>query len=64
MRPKRDIVPYMFSANMSVNASLSIGKLYKRCRSLGLPIKRGSRYRARMLHKRAARCFRLGTVRP
>jgi hypothetical protein len=55
MRQKRAITPYMFSADASVNASLSLGKIFKQCRLFGLPVKRGSRYRARMLHRRAAR---------
>jgi hypothetical protein len=55
MRPRRDVMPYMGSSDISINASLSIGKIWKRCRLLGLKIKHGSRYQSRLKSKQAAK---------
>ncbi len=63
MNPKRDIVPYMFSVDMGVNTSLSLGKIRKRIRTANPAYKPHSLYCARLLHKRAARLARLGIVR-
>lgn len=63
MKPRRDVAPYMGSSDMSVNASLSLGKLYKRIRSINPASKPTSRYRARLLNKQAARKMKRGIVR-
>ena len=54
MKPIRDIVPYMFSPDIAVNASISLGKIRKRIRRINPAYKPTSRYQARQ-HKRAAR---------
>lgn len=63
MKPRRDITPYMGSSDMSVNASLSLGKIYKRIRSINPASKPCSRYQIRLKNKRAARRIRPGVVR-
>lgn len=63
MKQRRDIVPYFFSPDMAVNASLSLGKIRKRIRMINLPYKPSSRYQWRLQHKRAARRMKRGTVR-
>lgn len=63
MKPRRDIAPYIASTNMSVNASLSLGKLYKRIRTIDPACKPSSRYRTRLLNRQAARKLKRGIVR-
>lgn len=63
MKPRRDITPYMGSSDVSVNASLTLGKLYKRIRMIDPARKPSSRYQARLKNKQAARRMRLGVVR-
>lgn len=64
MRSRRDIAPYMFSADLGVNASLSFGKIRKRIRMVNPAYRPSSFYRARLLHRRAARRAMPGIVRP
>ena len=63
MKPRRDITPYMGSSDVSVNASLTLGKLYKRIRMIDPAHKPSSRYQARLKNKQAVRRMRLGVVR-
>lgn len=63
MKPRRDITPYMGSADNSINASLTLGKLYKRIRLIDPARKPSSRYQARLKNKLAARRMRPGVVR-
>jgi len=64
MRPRRDVTPYMGSADDGINASLTLGKLYKRIRMYVKPgYKPGSRYQARLKNRLAARRMRPGMVR-
>lgn len=63
MKPRRDVAPYIGSSDMGVNASLSLGKLYKRIRSINPASKPCSRYRTRLLNRRAARKMKYGIVR-
>jgi hypothetical protein len=63
MKQRRDVTPYMSSADDSINASLSLLKLYKRVRSISATYKPGSRYQMRLKHKRAARLATLHIVR-
>lgn len=63
MKPRRDITPYMGSADNSINASLTLGKLYKRIRLIDPTHKPSSRYQARLKNKLAARRMRPGVVR-
>ena len=63
MKPRRDITPYMGSSDASVNASLTLGKLYKRIRLIDPARKPSSRYQARLKSRQAARRMRPGVVR-
>lgn len=63
MKPRRDVMPYMGSSDMSVNASLSMLKLYKRIRLIDPTRKPVSRYQARLKNKLAARRSRPGIAR-
>jgi len=63
MKPRRDLVPYMASKNESVNASITILKLFKRIRTINPAYKPCSRYQARLANKQAARRTRLHIVR-
>lgn len=63
MKPRRDITPYMGSSDMSVNASLSLGKIYKRIRSIDPAYKPSSRYQIRLKNRQAARKMKHGIVR-
>jgi hypothetical protein len=63
MRQKPDISPYMFSADMSVNVSLTLNKIRKRIRMINPAYKPTSRYQLRLKHKRAARRIKPGIVR-
>lgn len=55
MKPRRDVTPYMSSADINVNASLSWRKLHKRIRSIDPTYKPSSLYRARLKNRLAAR---------
>lgn len=59
MKPLRPIVAYTGSTDMSINASLSRLKLYKRLRTCNPTYKPTSLYRARLRSRRAARLLRL-----
>ena len=63
MRPRRDVAPYTASANIGVNASLSIAKLYKRIRMVNPSYKPVTCYQARVKNKRALRRSKPGIVR-
>lgn len=63
MKPRRDITPYMGSTDSGVNASLTLGKLFKRLRTIDPAHKPGSRHQARLKNKRAARKMKCGIVR-
>lgn len=63
MKPRRDVAPYMGSSDMGVNASLSLGKLYKRIRLINPASKPSSRYQIRLKNRQAARKMKHGTVR-
>lgn len=63
MRQKPDVSPYMFSKDMSVNATLSLNKIRKRIRMANPAYKPTSRYQARLQNKRAARRIKHGIVR-
>lgn len=54
MKPRRDVAPYMASADMGINASLSLAKIRKRIRTVNPAYKPCSRYQARLKNKRAA----------
>ncbi len=64
MKPRRDVTPYMCSHNASVNASLSLAKLWGHTRAVAPHFKPSSRYRVRLLNRLSVRRGRLGTVRP
>jgi len=55
MKPIRDLKPYMGSTDDSINASLSILKLFKRVRLFDPAYKPSSRYQARIKNRLAAR---------
>ena len=63
MKPIRDLKPYMGSADDSINASLSLLKLFKRVRLLDPAYTPSSRYQMRLKHKRAVRRMKPGVVR-
>ena len=63
MKQKRDITPYMNSATIGVNASLSLLKIYKRIRTIDPAHKPCSRYQARLQSHQAERRFKLHIVR-
>ncbi len=63
MKQRRDIVPHMHLADMTVNISLTLAKIRKRIRMINPNYKQGSRYQARLKHKRAARRTKPGMVR-
>lgn len=63
MRPRRDVTPYMASSDNSINASLSLAKLYKRIRTINPAHKPGSLYQARLKSRQAACRMRSGVVR-
>ncbi len=63
MKPKRDITPYMGSSDSGINASLTLGKLYKRIRLIDPTYKPSSRYQSRLKSRQAARRMRPGVVR-
>lgn len=63
MKPRRDITPYMGSADNSINASLTLGKLCKRIRLIDPTHKPSSRYQARLKYRLAMRRMRPGVVR-
>ncbi len=63
MKQRRDVTPYISSADINTNASISLLKLYKRLRCISATYKPGSRYQARLKHKRAARRLALHIVR-
>lgn len=63
MKPRRDITPYMGSTDNGINASLTLGKLYKRIRMIDPARKPGSHYQARLRNKKAARKMKCGIVR-
>jgi hypothetical protein len=63
MKPIRPIVPYMGSADINTNASLSLLKVYKRIRIFDPEYKPTSRYQARLKNKQAHRRLRLHIVR-
>lgn len=63
MKPIRNLVPYMASKDASVNASLTMLKLFKRIRLLNPNYKPSSRYQMRLANKQAARRTRLHIVR-
>lgn len=63
MKPRRDVAPYMASADMSVNASISLRKIYKRIRLIDPTYKPSSLYQARLKNRLATRRMRPGVVR-
>lgn len=64
MKPRRDVTPHMSNSDNGINASLTLGKLYKRIRMFVDPAyKPSSRYQARLKNKLAARRMRPGVVR-
>lgn len=63
MKPRRDVSPYMASADMSVNVSLSLAKIRKRIRTINPAYKPCSRYQARLKNKRASRTKRFGVAK-
>ncbi len=63
MKPRRPIVPYTGSTDISINASLSLLKIYKRLRSYDPTYKPTSLYRMRLKHRQAARRLKLHIVR-
>lgn len=63
MKPRRDISPYMGSLDSGINASLTLGKLYKRIRLIDPAHKPSSRYQSRLKSRQAARRMRPGVVR-
>lgn len=54
MKQRPFVAPYMSSADMSTNASISLAKLYKRIRAIDPTYEPPSRYQARLKSKRAA----------
>lgn len=63
MRPRRDIAPYLGSSDMNVNASLTLGKVFKRLRMIDPTHKPCSRYQARLKRQLSARRMKPGVVR-
>lgn len=63
MKPRRFISPYMGSSDSSINASLTLLKVYKRIRAIDPEYKPTSRYQARLKNKRAERRAKLHIVR-
>ncbi len=63
MKPIRDIVPYMDSTDIAVNASISLAEIRAHIRRIDPAYKPSSRYQARLKHKHAARRLKHGIVR-
>ncbi|HUX89120.1 MAG TPA: hypothetical protein VMV48_00330 [Gallionellaceae bacterium] len=63
MKPRRDITPYMCSADSSINAMLTLLKVFKRIRTIDATHKPASRYQARLKSKQATRRAHLHIVR-
>lgn len=63
MKPRRDITPYIASADNSINASITLLKVYKRIRTIDAIYKPASRYQARIKSEQAARRASLHIVR-
>jgi hypothetical protein len=63
MKPRRDITPYMGSADSNVNASLTLLKVFKRIRSIDPTYTPPSRYQAGIKSKQATRRAALHIVR-
>jgi hypothetical protein len=63
MKPIRNITPYMGSADSSVNASLTLLKVFKRIRSIDPAYTPPSRYQARIKSKQSTRRAALHIVR-
>jgi hypothetical protein len=63
MKPKRDITPYMGSADINMNASISLLKIYKRLRTIDPSYTPPSRCKARLQNKQATRRTALHIVR-
>lgn len=63
MKPRREITPYMGSSDISINASLTLLKVYKRLRMINPAYKPSSRFQARLKNKLAARRMRPGVAR-
>lgn len=64
MKERRDISPYMFSTDISVNASLTFAKIRNHIRHINPGYKPCSRYQIRLKSKRSARLLsRPGRVR-
>lgn len=62
MKPRRFISPYMGSSDISINASLTLLKVYKRIRMINPAYTPPSRYQARLKNKRAERRAKLHIV--
>jgi|GEM_PF-5822195 len=54
MKQRPSVAPYMSSADISTNASISLAKLYKRIRAIDPAYEPSSRFQVRMKNKRAA----------
>lgn len=63
MKETRGLTLYMSSADINVNASISLRKLFKRIRDIDPTYRPSSRYQARLKHKHAARRATLHIVR-
>lgn len=63
MRQRPLVKPYMGSADIDINASISLAKLFKRIRTISPTFKPSSRYQMRLKHKRATRRAVLHIVR-
>lgn len=63
MKPRRFITPYMSSASIDVNASISLLKVYKRIRTIDPAHKPSSHYQARLKTTQAERRAKLHIVR-
>lgn len=63
MKPRRDITPYMGSTDSSINASLTLGKVFKRLRMIAPTHKPSSRYQGRLKNRLAASRMRPGVKR-
>jgi hypothetical protein len=63
MKPRRDITPYMASSDNSINATITLLKVYKRVRTIDPTHRPASRYQARLKNKQAARRLRLHIAR-
>lgn len=63
MKPRPSFKPYMSSADIGINASITLAKLFNQIRIIDPTYKPSSRFQMRLKHKRAVRRVRLPVIR-